>query len=423
MRVLVTTLGYSGHVLPLVPLARASMDAGHEVRVLAPRSKRGIVERAGLICWPYDDAPEAAWRPLVAEMAGSRQVEADARVIADGFAAIGARAALPAALDVIARWRPDVVVRESYDFAGALAAELHGVPCVRIALGPASTEAWVIDLAAGAVDEIRTELGLPPDPDGDRLRDEPCWSSTPPAFDDGPQTMRFRGSASSPTGSASNEGPDVARFRGSASSRNRSTNGDAPLVYFTLGSVAGGQGYFPGFYREAIEALAALPVRLLVTTGDGDPAQLGALPANVRAVRWVPQHELLAEAVAVVCHGGYGTVLGALEHGVPLVLLPLFAGDQWRTARRVEDVGAGIALPRQPGPGRLMFDPPGAQELAALPGALTSILDDPAHRAAAERIAGATRALRPLTDVDPLRHAAGGVPRLAPREPAQPVAR
>jgi UDP:flavonoid glycosyltransferase YjiC (YdhE family) len=37
MRLLFTTTGQAGHVLPLVPLARACLRAGHEVRVAGPR--------------------------------------------------------------------------------------------------------------------------------------------------------------------------------------------------------------------------------------------------------------------------------------------------------------------------------------------------------------------------------------------------
>jgi UDP:flavonoid glycosyltransferase YjiC (YdhE family) len=46
-------------------------------------------------------------------------------------------------------------------------------------------------------------------------------------------------------------------------------------------------------------------------------------------------------AAAVVCHGGYGSTLGALRHGVPLVVMPLFSSDQWVNAAAVARAGAG----------------------------------------------------------------------------------
>jgi len=118
---------------------------------------------------------------------------------------------------------------------------------------------------------------------------------------------------------------------------------DAPLVYLTLGTVAPQFGFFPGLYRAAIDALATLPVRVLVTTGRGhDPADLGPLPARVHAERWVPQAAVMPHTAAMVCHGGFGTVRAGLAAGVPLAVLPLFA-DQPDNARRVVELGAGLA--------------------------------------------------------------------------------
>jgi UDP:flavonoid glycosyltransferase YjiC (YdhE family) len=47
-------------------------------------------------------------------------------------------------------------------------------------------------------------------------------------------------------------------------------------VLLTLGSVAAGNGFFPGTYRAAIDALAGIDARVLVTVGrEVDPADLG----------------------------------------------------------------------------------------------------------------------------------------------------
>ena len=88
---------------------------------------------------------------------------------------------------------------------------------------------------------------------------------------------------------------------------------------------------------------------------------------------------LLPECALVVSHGGLGTVLRALAHGVPLLILPL-GRDQAFNASRVEALGAGIALPLDASP----------QRIHAALGALGS---DASFRAAAvsarERIAAA----------------------------------
>jgi len=83
---------------------------------------------------------------------------------------------------------------------------------------------------------------------------------------------------------------------------------------------------------------------VLVTVGPaGDPDLVGEVPANVRVERFVPQDEVLPRCAAVVCHGGSGTVLAALAHGVPLVCVPR-AADQFVNAANVTRVGAGATL-------------------------------------------------------------------------------
>jgi hypothetical protein len=71
-----------------------------------------------------------------------------------------------------------------------------------------------------------------------------------------------------------------------------------------------------------------------MTVGDAaDEAELGSLPANVSAKRWIPQAAILAKASAMVGHGGFGTTTGALLAGVPQVVVPLFADQPYNAAR------------------------------------------------------------------------------------------
>jgi MGT family glycosyltransferase len=129
--------------------------------------------------------------------------------------------------------------------------------------------------------------------------------------------------------------------------------------------------YFPGLYRDAIDALSLLPVRVLVTVGrDRDPRDIGAVGPNVHVARWVPQADVMPHADVMVCHGGSGTVTMGLAAGVPTVVVPLFA-DQPHNARRVADLGAGIAL----------------DNMNELTEAVRRLIAEPTYRVAAERIA------------------------------------
>ena len=116
MRFLFTTTGHAGHVLPLVPFARACVEAGHEVRVAAPRSRGAVIERAGLPFWPFDDPPEDEVWSVFAPTAAMSADEANAVVIGEIFGRLATRAAVPGLLALARAWRPDVIVRESYEF-------------------------------------------------------------------------------------------------------------------------------------------------------------------------------------------------------------------------------------------------------------------------------------------------------------------
>jgi MGT family glycosyltransferase len=118
-----------------------------------------------------------------------------------------------------------------------------------------------------------------------------------------------------------------------------------PLVYVSFGSVAASFPAAARAYRSALDAVADLPVRVLLTTG-GHELDLGDVPANVRVEQWVDEGAVLAHASAVVGHGGAGTTLSAMAAGCPLVVVPLF-GDQPANAVRVAVAGAGVVAPME----------------------------------------------------------------------------
>ena len=168
-----------------------------------------------------------------------------------------------------------------------------------------------------------------------------------------------------------------------------------PLVYVTFGSVTAAEHlpYFPDLYRAAIDALAPLPTRLLVTIGDvRDPDELAPVPSNVHVERWVPHDAVALQAAAIVCHGGYGSTLGALAHGAPLVVLPLFSADQWANASAVARAGAGVALDAERST-RRSLGLPGDGTIGELAPAVERLLGDPGYRHEARRIADEMRAL------------------------------
>jgi UDP:flavonoid glycosyltransferase YjiC (YdhE family) len=86
-------------------------------------------------------------------------------------------------------------------------------------------------------------------------------------------------------------------------------------------------------------------VHVVATTGGiVEPAELSA-PANAWLTSFADHEQLLERAAVVVGHGGHGTMMRALRHGVPVVGIPAKATDQAPNTRLIEEWGAGLALP------------------------------------------------------------------------------
>jgi UDP:flavonoid glycosyltransferase YjiC (YdhE family) len=370
MRVLVTTTAGAGHFGPLVPFADACRRAGHEVLVAAPASFASAVERRGFDFWPCADTPPEEWGPIMARLAELPHDEANAVVVREVFGRLDTRAVLPRMLAAVQEWRPDVVLRETTEFGSYLAAERHDVPQARVAIGLGSLDEWGFPLVVEPLAELGASVGLPADEVGERLRAVPSLSLTPPSMEDpaapGSERARFRETAPGPAGRL----PD---WWGA---------NDDPLVYMTFGSVAGTVPAFVPAFGTVLAAIADLPIRVLVTTGEGlEPSTLGPVASNVHVERWVPQADVLPDVQAMVCHGGFNTVLGGFAAGVPMVVVPLFA-DQPDNAARVAALGAG----------EVVTD---AGDAGSVGQAVSRVLADDSYRQGAARMAEEIRALPP----------------------------
>jgi Erythromycin biosynthesis protein CIII-like, C-terminal domain len=100
------------------------------------------------------------------------------------------------------------------------------------------------------------------------------------------------------------------------------------------------------------EAVAGLDLEAVLTLGPTIARESVRVPDNVEVVAFADHDRLMPGSAAVIGHGGLGTVLCALAHGVPQLLLPL-GRDQAFNADRVERVGAGIRLPTDGPPARI----------------------------------------------------------------------
>jgi MGT family glycosyltransferase len=113
-------------------------------------------------------------------------------------------------------------------------------------------------------------------------------------------------------------------------------------VYVTLGTVFNRR---PRLFATILQALADTDVNVVATTGpDQEPAAVCTdPPPNARLERWIDQGRLLPHCAAVVAHGGFSTVVGALSHGLPMLIIPL-GSDNPVHARRCVALGVARSL-------------------------------------------------------------------------------
>jgi UDP:flavonoid glycosyltransferase YjiC (YdhE family) len=371
VRILFSSMPSGGHFGPMVPFIRAILRAGHSAMIAGCTPLAAAAEDTGAVFWPVDEPEPGQMASAVDVLRGLSHADANTWMISEIFARLRSGAALPRLREAILWFRPDLVVRETAEFGAALAAELHDLPHIRIAIGVNATEELILGSAAARVDELRQESGLPADPGARRLREAPLWTFFPASLDEPAVPTAAR--------TARYGDPAWGQFTTEAGA------GARPFVYITFGTEAGRMPAYASVYQEAMRAIIDLDADVLITVGrDADPGMLGTPPPYVQVERWVDQATILGRTAAVACHGGGGSVLGALAAGVPLVVVPLFAEDQHINARRIAAVGAGLVV---------------APEAEPISSALQSVLTAHSFRAAASGIAAE---LHQHTSVDEL---------------------
>jgi UDP:flavonoid glycosyltransferase YjiC (YdhE family) len=281
MRVLFASLASVGHTYPLIPLAIAVRDAGHEVHFAAGEAVHAPLAANGLRPFrPADSFYEVYAEDLELELA---------------------------------RLRPDLVVHEWGLPGAAIAAHRAGISGIWHGFGRMIPEGIGLELPpknAEAPGRPHLDICPPSLQDkaflaaADRIELRPVPYSAPAAL---PAWDNHRNSR--------------------------------PLIYLTLGTAFG----TPELLTTAIEGLASLDVRLVVAAGRVSLDQLGDVPDNVTVQTWVQQADLLPHVDVVVHHGGSGTTLGALTVGAPQLILPQGA-DQFANADALRVAGAALRL-------------------------------------------------------------------------------
>lgn len=298
MRVLLTSLPIRSHLMPtVVPLAAALRAKGHEAMIATGPAMAHLDHAVAMpdIPAPQDFGPP----PWIPERDGTLDVPLWAEELV-----VRATANI---LDFARTWRPDVILRETNEYGGQIAAEVLGVPHALIDIAPfAPLEIEHLDERK---DKVRARFGV---------------GATDPVFTAGLAPAYWH--------------PAQHHYRVPT---DRTTTGDAPEIVATFGTNAARLLSGSNLLHIVAEALGQLPTRSVLAIGEGE--WKGPRPANVELRAEVPQQQLLNTANVFVTHAGYSSVREALTAGVPMVAVPLFA-DQPRNAAKVEELKAGVSI-------------------------------------------------------------------------------
>jgi UDP:flavonoid glycosyltransferase YjiC (YdhE family) len=321
LRILFSAVPALGHVLPMVPMARAALSAGDEVSLLTSGSLRELVDTVPVLdAGPTFDELSAGHSARTSAPRGAMRTPED---VAEFFVNTRVAATFDVASAAAAAFQPDLLIADAADEVGPLVAAQLGVPWARHSLGTELPREFAAATAAGAgqFGEARglhraervAYLDICPaalqaedwEPPADRIAVRPSpfdreTSWVPPAFREPPR----------------------------------------PTVLVTLGTMLDDVPLL----RETLEGLAAVKVNVLVTSMPGRPAPLPPQSDGwAHDIGFVPLARVLPLADAVVCAGGMGTILAVLASGLPFVSMPRFPSQRWITKRAAE-LGAGIVL-------------------------------------------------------------------------------
>lgn len=334
MKFLFTIQPLIGHFHPMMPMAKALKDHGHEVAFATGRSFGALVKQAGFEFYACgrDGARSShfltnlpGWQDLEKiSHEGTRQVWCFIQ-------GLGPRMA-DDLLVLLKEWKPDLIVRDPVELGGYVAAEYSGIPHASFM--------WSLYISprVGNVEPLnilRQRYGLPEEHDFTSFDRYLVLNTLPPSW-------KLIGGAEPPAvthrfcippfdQSVKRELPDWVH-----------TLPDNPTVYATLGTTFNQQ---PPKFKTLITALDAETFNTIITVGQSvDPAQYHPLPSHIKIEQYIPQTMILPYCNAMLFHGGFNSLHSSIWHGLPMVVMPLEAGDQEPTARQCSELGIGIRL-------------------------------------------------------------------------------
>ena len=385
VRILITTAPAVGHLLPLLPLARAGRARGHEIVIAGGASIAPIIAEAGFRHEVMDPATIGEMFQGLPDMSAIPARERALVTMPHVFARGIAPAMADGVAELVGRWRPDVIVHEDMELGSWALAEQLGIPHVTL-----QTTAWrprIRALGWEALEPLRERYGLV-GADPDRLWGHAFFTTRPPSLRDPDAPLPEVTAELRPIADDRRPGDDAPAEEAFPPRDGR------PRVVVTLGTINHTQ---VNVLRALIEGAVAMGAHVVVGLGT-DPEFLGPVPPDVAVHAYIPMSTVLPEADVVAHHGGSGTTLAALATGTPMVIVPL-AADQPDNGDRCEAAGVARVLS------------PDGIDAGVTQAAIDAVLTDPAYRRRSEEVAAEVAAMPgPDAAVDRIESVVGPAP-------------
>nr|WP_240772614.1 nucleotide disphospho-sugar-binding domain-containing protein [Nocardia sp. CS682] len=243
-----------------------------------------------------------------------------------GFARL-AELVLPGSAKLAEEWHPDLIISEPTAFDGAVLAAERGIPLIE--------HRWSLPVSGEIVSSAKRSLVA-----AGRLDDNVDLAAAlnidvcPPSFHQAPSS-----STTVPVRYVPYNGAAV--YESWMNDRSQ-----RPRVCVTLGSILPNLPWAAEVMCSILDGLSGLSVDIVVAIDPRSWDRVSdrvAVAPNVFVTSWVPLGLLLPSCRAIVHHGGAGTTMTSLVHGVPQLVLPQFA-DQFANAQRIAACGIGIDL-------------------------------------------------------------------------------
>ncbi|MFJ6943799.1 activator-dependent family glycosyltransferase [Streptomyces wuyuanensis] len=386
MRVLMTSFAEDSHFSGMVPLAWALRTAGHDVRMASQPSLTDTIVGAGLTAVPVGGDPAlhtvlgAVGADIMAYHSEPDYLENrherlpfsflkghDTVMTSLFYSWINNDSMVDELVEFARSWQPDLVIREPFTFAGAVAARASGAAHARLLSFPdlfGSTRRLFLEQSAargtGQYDDTLGEwLSWTLARHGCAFDEEVVsgqWS-----IDQMPPSVRLSlGQPLVPMRYIPHNGQVPTVVPGWLRSEP-----SRPRVCVTAGMTARDNGMPNAVLADDVfEAVAALDIEVVATLDPAEREMITSTPENVRVVDHVPLDALLPTCSAIVHHGGAGTWATATAWGVPQISLGRVWDAVYRS-RRIDELGAGLYLP------------PGGVSAESLRAGLLRLLEEP----------------------------------------------